>query len=140
MARNLQAQLALARGDSRGARTHAAEALALLEPAWKKSPNEVLRLVLAHNRILAGEGAKAAGDEAAARADWQQAEQLLMTDVRGPVSFERLDPLVRTLLHLERAAEARPHQQRLTAAGYVPLRPFPAAGRMAAQQASIPSP
>lgn len=133
MARNLQAQLALAQGDSRGARRHTAEALALLEPAWKKSPNEVLRLVLAHNRILAGEGAKAAGDDAAARADWQQAEQLLTTDARDALPFERLDPLVRTLLHLERAAEARPHQQRLTAAGYVPLRPFPPADRIAAR-------
>jgi hypothetical protein len=52
--------------------------------------------------------------------------------------FERLDPLVRTLLHLDRAAEAQPHQQRLTAAGYVPLRPFPAADRVATQQASNP--
>jgi tetratricopeptide (TPR) repeat protein len=133
MARNLQAQLALARGDSRGARTHVAEALALLGPAWKNGPNETLRLVLAHNRILAGEGAQAAGDDAAARADWQQAEQLLTTDARDALPFERLDPLVRTLLHLERAAEARPHQQRLTAAGYVPLRPFPPADRIAAQ-------
>ena len=133
MARNLQAQFALAQGDSRGARTHAAQALALLEPAWKNGPNEVLRLVLANNRILSGESAKAAGDDAAARADWQQAEQLLTTDARDAVSFERLDPLVRTLLHLDRAAEARPHQQRLIAAGYVPLRPFPAADRIATQ-------
>jgi hypothetical protein len=82
MARNLQAQLALARGDSRGARTHAAEALALLEPAWQNGPNEVLRLVMANNRILAGESALAAGDDAAARADWQRAEQLLTKDAR----------------------------------------------------------
>ncbi len=133
MARNLQAQLALSTGDSRASRTHAAEALALLEPAWKKSPNEVLRLVLANNRIVAGEGAQAAGDAAAARADWRQAEQLLTADARDALPFERLDPLVRTLLLLDRAEEARPHQQRLNAAGYVPLRPFPAAGRIAAQ-------
>ena len=133
MARNLQAQLALAQGDNRGAQAHAAEALALLEPAWKDAPNETLRLVLANNRILAGEGAQAAGDDAAARADWQQAEQLLTTDARDALPFERLDPLVRTLLHLGRAAEARLHQQRLTAAGYVPLRPFPQAERIAAQ-------
>ena len=133
MARNLQAQLALAQGDSRGARTHAAEGLTLLEPAWKKGPNEVLRLVLAHNRILAGEGAQAAGDDAAARTDWQQAEQLLTADAGEALPFERLDPLVRTLLHLDRATEAKPHQQRLTTAGYVPLRPFPPSGRIAAQ-------
>lgn len=140
MARNLQAQLALAQGDSRGSRTHAAEALALLEPAWKNGPNEVLRLALANNRILAGEGAQAAGDDAAARTDWQQAERLLTTDARDALPFERLDPLVRTLLHLDRAAEARPHQQRLTAAGYVPLRPFPSADRIAAQQDHVASP
>ncbi|GAB3362875.1 hypothetical protein GCM10027431_01480 [Lysobacter rhizosphaerae] len=133
MARNLQAQLALAQGDSRGAQAHAAEALALLEPAWRDAPNETLRLVLANSRILAGEGAQAAGDDIAARADWQQAERLLTTDAGDALPFERLDPLVRTLLHLGRAAEARLHQQRLTAAGYVPLRPFPPADRIAAQ-------
>jgi hypothetical protein len=133
MARNLQSQLALAQGDSRGARTNAAEALALLEPVWKDGPNEALRVLLANNRILAGEGAQAAGDDTAARADWQQAERLLTTDAGDAMPFERLDPLVRTLLHLGRAAEARPHQQRLTAAGYVPLRPFPPAERIAAQ-------
>ncbi|HEU0307250.1 MAG TPA: toll/interleukin-1 receptor domain-containing protein [Lysobacter sp.] len=140
LAHNLQAQLALAQGDSHGARAHAAEALVLLKPAWKNAPNEALRVVLAHNRILAGEGAGAAGDHEAARVDWQQAEQLLTTDARDALPFERLDPLVRTLLHLERAAEARPHQQRLTAAGYVPLRPFPPADRIAAQQAHVSSP
>ena len=133
MARNLQAQLALANGDSRAARAHATDAQAILEPAWKNGPNEALRLVLAHNRILAGESAQAAGDDAAARADWRRAERLLATDARGALPFERLDPLVRTLLHLDRANEAKPHQQRLIAAGYVPLRPFPPASQIAAQ-------
>ena len=133
MARNLQAQLALANGDSRAARAHAADAQAILEPAWKNGPNEALRLVLAHNRILAGESAQAAGDDAAARADWRRAERLLATNARGALPFERLDPLVRTLLHLDRANEAKPHQQRLIAAGYVPLRPFPPASQIAAQ-------
>jgi hypothetical protein len=114
--------------------------LALLEPAWKNGPNETLRLVLANNRILSGEGAQAAGDDAAARADWQRAKQLLTTDAGEALPFERLDPLVRALLHLDRAAEAGPHQQRLAAAGYVPLRPFPATDRIAAQKLTSPSP
>ena len=66
--------------------------------------------------------------------------RLLTTDTRAELPFEWLDPLVRTLLHLDPAAAARPHQQRLAAAGYVPLRPFPAANRIAALEAHVPRP
>ena len=130
---NLQGQLALAGGDAATARRHLAEGLALLEPAWKANPHEELRLVLANNRLLAGEAAQAAGDSDQAGRDWRQAEQLLAPPVGDALPFERLDPLVRTLQHLERAPEAQPHLQRLAAAGYAPLRPFPASTRFAAQ-------
>lgn len=134
-ARDLQAQLALARGDTTTARADLAESLALLEPAWKANPNESLRLVLANNRLVAGEACEAAGDGSGARADWQWAEKLLAADASSVLPFERLEPMVRALQHLGRANEARPHLQRLAAAGYVPVRPFliPPQPQLAAQ-------
>ncbi len=126
-ARNLQAQLALARGDAATARAHLTDATTLLEPLWKADPSESLRLVLANTQVLAGESAQSTREPVAAQAHWQQAERLLTAEVGQGLSFERLDPLTRTLLHLGRSADAKPHQQRLAAAGYVPLRPFPTA-------------
>jgi tetratricopeptide (TPR) repeat protein len=123
-ARDLRAQLALARGDTTTARSGLAESLALLDPAWKASPNEALRLVLVNNRLLAGEACKAGGDSNGARAHWQRAEKLLTADVSSVLPFERLEPMVRALQHLGRVSDAQPHLQRLADAGYVPLRPF----------------
>ncbi|WP_052108255.1 toll/interleukin-1 receptor domain-containing protein [Aerolutibacter daejeonensis] len=131
--RGLQALLAQEHGDAAAAQAYLSEALALLDPAWQANPNEALRLVLANNRMLAGEAAQAVGERDVARANWRQAEQLLTAESGGDLPFERLDPLVRTLYHLDRAPEAYPHRQRLAAAGYVPLRPFPATQQVANQ-------
>lgn len=133
-ARHLQAQLATSRGDSAAARAHLSGAKALLDPAWKAGPNDALRLLLANSGILAGEVASSDGDTDAATLHWRQSEQLLMAGAGQMPPFERLDPLVRTLRHAGRAPEAQPHQQRLIAAGYVPLRPFPAPTRSASRR------
>jgi eukaryotic-like serine/threonine-protein kinase len=124
-ARHLQAQLALRRGDVAVAQTQVAEALAMLEPAWDVAPNEMLRLVLVDNRLLAGEIMAAAGRQEEAMAVWRRTEQLLLADTGSEMPFERLEQLVRALHFLDRPEEARPHQQRLVAAGHVPLSPWP---------------
>jgi hypothetical protein len=133
-ARNLQAQLALARGDAEAAQVYASDARTLLAPAWQAKPSEALRVLFADNRLVSGEIALAEGDRDRALADWHQSETLLLAKADGPLPFGRLDSLVRVLMHLDRGDEARPHQERLAAGGYVPLRPFPAAaGPLAAQ-------
>jgi len=129
--RNQQAQLALARGDTAAARKHLSDAQALIEPAWQAEQNEVLRLWLARTRLLEGEVAQQEGNPAQAAVAWAQARQLLLAGAAIPLPFGRLDPLVRALQQLGQAAEAAPHQQRLDAAGYVPLRPFPEGERIA---------
>jgi eukaryotic-like serine/threonine-protein kinase len=131
-ARHLQAQLALRRGDVAVAQTQVAEALAMLEPAWDVAPNEMLRLVLVDNRLLAGEIMAAAGRQEEAMAVWRRTEQLLLADTGSEMPFERLEQLVRALHFLDRPEEARPHQQRLVAAGHVPLSPWPTALAVAA--------
>ncbi|MFD0740485.1 hypothetical protein ACFQZQ_14470 [Lysobacter koreensis] len=131
-AHNLQAQLALSRGDTALAKTHLTQALARLEPAWKADPSETLRLVLASSRLLSGEAALLANNHDAARIHWQQAEHLLMADASTALPFERLDPLVRALHQLGRSEQARPHELRLATAGYVPLRPWPSSRGVAA--------
>lgn len=132
-ARNLQAQFALARGDVGLARQHLAASLELIEPAWQAEQTEGLRLWLARTRLLEGEIAQREENIAGASAAWTQARELLLADATASVPFGRLDPLVRVLLNLGQHAEAEPHRRRLDAAGYVPLQPFPAAARVAAQ-------
>ena len=124
-ARGLQVQLALASGDVAAARMHLTAARALIEPAWQAEQNERLRLWLARTRLLEGEVAQRDGNPAQATVAWTQARQLLLADAATSVPFSRLDPLVRVLQHLGQTAEAAPQRQRLDAAGYVPLRPFP---------------
>jgi hypothetical protein len=132
-ARGLQAQLALAQGDAESARKHLSAARALIDPAWQAEQNEVLRLWLVRTRVLEGEVAQRDGNLAQATVAWTQARQLLLADAATPVPFGRLDPLVRALQHLGQTAEAAPHRQRLDAAGYIPLQPFPVVTRVAAQ-------
>jgi hypothetical protein len=127
-ARNLQAQLALRRGDTAAASAHVGSARALLEPAWKAEPTETLRVWYARMRNLEGEIADQRGDRAAAVAAWEQARSLLLAEAEPEIPFSRLDPLVRVLLHLGDASAAAPLQQRLAQAGFVPLQPFPAGG------------
>ncbi|MHB8911874.1 MAG: TIR domain-containing protein, partial [Lysobacter sp.] len=125
-ARNLQAQLALARGDIAVARAHLSEARRLIEPAWQAEQNETLRLWLAKTRLLEGEAAQLGRNPTEAGAAWTEARQLLLADTAPSVPFGRLDPLVRVMRHLDQIAEAAPHLQRLDAASYMPLRPWPA--------------
>jgi len=124
-ARNLQAQLAMARGDIGTARRHLSAARALIEPAWQAKPNETLMVWMAKTRLLEGEMAQADQKPAEARVAWTAARSLLLADASDPIPFGRLDPLIRALEHLGKAAEAVPHRQRLQDAGYVPLQPWP---------------
>jgi tetratricopeptide (TPR) repeat protein len=131
-ARHLQADLALSHGDLTRAREHLVAARALVEPAWRLEPSEVLRVWLARTRILQAVIASREGDPAASTDALTEARDLLLTDAAPEVPFARLDPLVRTLRLLDQPAEAAPHIQRLERAGYVPLRPFPGGGQGAA--------
>jgi tetratricopeptide (TPR) repeat protein len=126
---NQLAQLKLARGDTASAANHIKAALALLEPAWQATPNETLRLSLARARLLQGQVARHEGRAASARRAWQAAHGLLLADSPAETAFDRLDPLVRTLQLLGRDREAAPYLRRLTAAGYVPLQPWPGGTR-----------
>jgi tetratricopeptide (TPR) repeat protein len=122
---HLQAQLALSRGDAATARARLAASAKLLEAAWRTQPNESMRQLQGERLALSGEAAQLAGDRQGARAAWLQAERLLIADAAAGLPFDRLDPLVRTLHHLGQLRILRPLQQRLDAAGYVPLRPWP---------------
>lgn len=125
-ARHLQAQLALARGDAAAAKVRLASAASLVAPAPDQEPDESLRQLQAEHLLLTGEAAQLLGDAQAARQRWQQAEQRLLANPGTALPFDRLDLLVRSQHHLGRIAQAHAHQQRLDAAGYVPLRPWPA--------------
>lgn len=124
--RNQLAQHALSRGDRAAAQRWLSRSRAAVVPVWTKRPSEQLRVVHAATDVLLGEAALQAGDPAAANAAWQRAERLLLESADAALPFERLDPLVRALTHLGRTDEAEPHRQRLVAAGYQPLQPWPA--------------
>ena len=128
---HLQADLALALDDLARASEHLVAARALVEPAWRLEPSEVLRLWLARTRVLQGEIALREGAREASTDALIEARDLLLTDAAPEVPFGRLDPLVRTLRLLDQPAEAAPYLQRLERAGYVPLRPFPGGGQPA---------
>jgi tetratricopeptide (TPR) repeat protein len=123
-ARHLQTRLALMRGDASAAKVHLASATALIQSTGNK-PDESLRQLQAEHLLLTGEAAQKLGNAQAATQSWQQAEQLLMADAGAALPFDRLDLLVRTLQHLGRSEQAVAHQQRLAAAGYMPLQPWP---------------
>jgi tetratricopeptide (TPR) repeat protein len=121
----LQAQLALDQDDTKMAGIKLAESGELLATAVRSNSDEVLRQLDVQQLVLTGEHARLHGDELAARAYWQEAEKLLVADTGTAMPFDRLEPLVRTLRHLGRSEEARLFQNRLAAAGHVPLRPWP---------------
>jgi len=133
-ARLAAAEWALARGEADAARREAAAARRLIAPAWREDPGETLRQLLARGWLMDGEVLAASGGGDGARASWTQARALLLDGEAAAPSFARLDPLVRTLRHLGRDAEARPLQARLDAAGYVPPRAWPATAAIAAAQ------
>jgi hypothetical protein len=131
----LAAEWALARGEPGPAQARIATSRGLIAAAWRADPGESLRQLLARSWLLEGEALAARGDGAGARAAWARARGLLVEhDAAATPAFARLDPLVRTLRHLGRDAEARPLQARLDAAGYVPPRAWPAGATIAAAQ------
>ena len=124
-ARHLQAQLSLARGDVAAAQAHLAESEGLIGKADQASRDESLRVLQAERLVLSGEAMHRAGNRTIAQDIWSEAEQLLVQDAATALPFDRLEPLVRTLHYLGRQTQARVHEERLSAAGYKPLRPWP---------------
>ncbi|TAM96790.1 MAG: TIR domain-containing protein, partial [Rhodanobacteraceae bacterium] len=135
-AHNQLALLALSRGDLDSAAKDVASSLALIAPAWKDTQDEDSRLQFAQARLLQGEIAQRAGHIGEATNAWNEARALLVADSKPEVAFGRLDLLVRTLQSLGQDGEAAPYLQRLNAAGYVPLRPWPG---KAAPVAGVPA-
>jgi len=125
-ARLLQARMAFQQHDDATAHERIASTHAVIDPGWKSGEGEALRVTLAELQTLEGEVAKRAGDDATATSRWRDAQALLLAgkDPDGP-PFSRLDPLVRTLHHLEQDDAAMPYRQRLVAAAYVPIDPLP---------------
>lgn len=119
------ARLALSRGDQGAAARQVKAALALAVPTWGAKPSESLRLHLAQAWLLQGELARRGGRTVDAENAWNRARALLLAGTKTQVPFNRLDLLVRVLQRLGHASEATPHRQRLEAAGYVPLPPWP---------------
>lgn len=137
--RNVLARIALSQRDGARARRWLARTHKVLDPAWRDKPNEALRIVLARLLVLDGEAEQLDGDAVAARAKWQKAHELLGEAATGQdLPFERLDPLVRTLHHLGRHAEARPHRDRLEAAGYIATPALPPLQTASAAIATFP--
>ncbi len=122
----LLAELALASGDDDSARTWLDFARGVLEPGWADRPSEILRVSLANLEILDGSLRHRLGDLRTAQARWRRAEAILLEgDSAAAPPFMRLEPLVRTQRLLGDEERAKVHLQRMTAAGYTPLRPWP---------------
>jgi tetratricopeptide (TPR) repeat protein len=126
------AQLALARHDLRTAGKNIAASLSLIEPAWRDGQKESLRVHFARTRLLQGDIAQREGRAAEARAAWKETEALLLGVSKQDIPFGRLEILVRAQQRLGRTAEAAPYLRRLTVANYVPLQPWPGAGKVLA--------
>lgn len=135
-ARNLQAAIALSRGDTNLAGKALEDGQKILAPLWRANPNEALRQLEAERLLLAGDLATASGRADQADSYWNQAEQTLLSSEPGAVPFERLDSLVRTMRRLQRIEESIPHQQRLEAAGYVMERDWPGSASPLARRRS----
>jgi len=127
--RHLQAEAALSKGDLRRAREHLLAVRTLVEPAWQTAPDEVFRIWLARTRVLQGDIELRDGNVAVATGVLSEARDLLLDGAATEVPFPRLDALVRALLLLGHPEQAAPYMQRLERAGFVPLDPFPEAGR-----------
>jgi tetratricopeptide (TPR) repeat protein len=127
--RHLQAENALSRGDLRRAREYLLAARTLVEPELQTASDEVFRIWLARTRLLQGDIELREGNVAGAASVLVEARNLLLDDAKTEVPFPRLDVLVRALLLLGHADQAAPHLRRLEQAGFVPLYPFPEAGR-----------
>ncbi len=137
-AHQLQAQLQLDARDLDGAKRHLQSAKALIEPAWQAKPTERLRLWMAETLLLEGELEKQGGNSERAALAWSEARRLLrrvMAPSQGAelhsdperIPFPLLDPLLRTETALGHHDQTTPIRQRLDAAGYVPLQPWPGA-------------
>jgi tetratricopeptide (TPR) repeat protein len=120
-----KAQLALVNNDVQKADSYAKQAAGIIEPIWKASPNEDLRVRKAQIHILESSILIASGNSKQAEIPLQAAVTLLTENAGGDLPFTRLDDLVRALDLLGLKQQAAPYRQRLTDAGFVAFKPFP---------------
>lgn len=130
---NRLTRLALSRGDFETARVKLAASRALIEPAWQDAPNETVRMRLSETGLLHGDLAQRTGQQPVADAARTQVRKLLEDGGIDRIAFERLDPLLRAQIALGDRDGAARSRQRLDAAGYRPLHPFPAEAPIAAR-------
>jgi tetratricopeptide (TPR) repeat protein len=123
--RLLQGQQALERNNSSQAIGFAKEAKAIVEPAWKVAPSELLRNSSAKILILEGEALLNEDRREEASKSFHQAMQLLSEHSSAELPFARLDDLVRVMHLLGQKEQAEKHLTRLMLAGFVPARPYP---------------
>lgn len=120
-----QGQLALVNKDMQKANAHSKQAIGIIEPMWKASPNEDLRVRKAQILILESSILFASGGNKQAETPLQAAVTLLTENAGGELPFARLDDLVRALDLLNLKQQAAPYRKRLTDAGFVAFKPFP---------------
>ena len=121
----LQGQLSMADGDSGQALAYAQHAESIIEPFWKDESNEKIRLSRAQVLILKAEIYLDTNREKEAEATLNEAVALLSEGNESELPFARLDDLVRALYLLGQQEKAAEYRERLNAANFVPLRPYP---------------
>ncbi len=123
--RLFQGAQALLRNNVSQALVFAKEAKNLVEPAWKTSPNEILRSQKAKIFILEGEIFLSQGKREQAENVFKEAIQLLSEYKGDELPFGRLDDLVRVMYLLGQNTQAEIHRNRLAQSGFVAMRPYP---------------
>ena len=109
----------LASGDPAGAAREAQAVVAATSALIERSGGDIhaSRIASAGHALLARTFTER-GDETRARAEWQHAYTSIARVAEASTDYRFLDPLVLSLLHLDRADEAGPIIEKLTAMGY----------------------
>ncbi len=122
----VNSRIRLAAGNTREARSLIDSAAAATEEIGDRDLDNtsilasVAQVLVTRGRILTADG-----DPAAARADWRAVIRMLEPRVPDSRDHALLDPWIRAHLLLGTGAAAQPALDRLQAAGYQPLEPWP---------------
>jgi ATP/maltotriose-dependent transcriptional regulator MalT len=123
----VNSQIQLADGNTREARSLIDSAAAATEEIGDRDlVNTSILASVAQVLVTRGRILTADGDPATARADWQAVIRMLASKVPDSSDYELLDPWIRAHLLSGSGAAARDALDRLQAAGYQPLEPWPA--------------
>ncbi|HEX6203984.1 MAG TPA: protein kinase, partial [Thermoanaerobaculia bacterium] len=118
-ARTHGARSALAAGRVREAHLAARQAQGSLEALLAELPGQGrIPRELAYSHLVLGQALAAAGDDAAARASWRRADEILAAELAASQPLELLALRATVLLHLGHGEEAAVLVQRLTRSGY----------------------